>query len=165
MRPDPGDVLSGIERLLLQDIVPALAGSPYLQEQATMAGVLIQHMKNAWPTLHLNAGAEHDDLVATIERVVDRLAGCDDRRLGEWVRAGRAALAGSVFDPRTRRLDEVMAGDRELRRILCELIEKLGDRREGEDPHVVTARHEIDSYLARYAVRESDLVRALGLGW
>jgi len=164
MRPDPSDLLAGVQRLLAQEIVPALAGTPYLQEQATMACVLLEHCRNLWPRLHLVVAAEHDDLCRTLDRLAPVLAAGD---------AGLAALAEEVraMLDRDRRaatdrpLTEVLETDRGLRELVARATRLLGEPVAGESVERRTARAEISAYLCRFAAREADLVSALGLGW
>ena len=165
MRPDPSDLIAGVQRLLAQEIVPALADTPYLQEQATMACVLLENCRNLWPRLHLVVGAEHDDLCATLDRLAPPLAAAADTGLAALAREVRAAIDRDRSAATDRPLTEVLETDRGLRELVSRATRLLGDPVAGESVERRTARDEISAYLCRFAAREADLVSALGLGW
>jgi hypothetical protein len=165
MRPDPSDLLAGVQRLLAQEIVPALAGTPYLQEQATMACVLLEHCRNLWPRLHLVVTAEHDDLRRTLERLAPVVAAAGDAALAALAQEFGATLDRDRSVATDRPLTDVLESDRGLRELVSRATRLLGEPVTGESVERRTARDVISAYLCRFAAREADLVSALGLGW
>src|SRR5690606_8928266 len=60
MRPDLDDILSGVQRLLMNDFIPTLAATtPFLAEQAMYANLMLEYCKKAWPRMHLALAEEH----------------------------------------------------------------------------------------------------------
>jgi len=173
MRPDPSDLLAGVQSLLTQDLVPALGDTPYLQEQATMASLLLEQVKQIWPRLHLSIAAEHDDLRATVERLRDEARECEDPRLRASVEPlAAAAERGAAANVATHALTEVLEADRALRAALVLWIRALRDFGSQPSPaspadgeQLSRARGVADAYLVRFAARQRELVSGLGLGW
>jgi hypothetical protein len=165
MRPDLSDILAGVQRLLAQEIVPALGGSPYLQEQATMACVLLEHCRNLWPRIHLAVASEHADLCATLDRLPPLLTAAGKPALGVLAEELRTTLDRDRSLASSRPLTAVLEVDRGLRELLSRATRLLGEPAPGENAACNAARDEIAAYLRRFAAREAELVSALGLGW
>jgi hypothetical protein len=168
MRPDLGDVLAGVQRLLSDEIYPALAASPYQQEQLTFASLLLELVKNSWARAHLAIAAEHGDLRATLSRVAECLAPVAGGELETFARSVREKLADTPASVVQHPLDEILAAGRTLREAVSAgvvLLDAQDAAGAADEAPRARARAEIDAYLCRFAERESAWVGGLGLGW
>jgi len=164
MRPDLGDILSGIQRLLTNDLVPALAATPFLAEQSMYATLVLEYCKKAWPGLHLALAEEHGDLLATLGTAAERLA--QDSTAHALATAIRGELDGDVAGVTTSTLDVLAKRNESLRALVSRAIELLDAGTEpaaGSPLHA--ARATIDAYLARHAARQHRELELLGLSW
>jgi hypothetical protein len=165
MRPSLDDILSGVQRLMQNDLVPALAATPFLAEQALYATLLLEYGKKLWPRLHLTLAEEHGDLRATLAAVVAELRPQS---------ADGASLAGAVaaqldeppIDLSTSTLDVLAQRNAALRGTVSEIVALL-DAHTTEPPSapLEAARATIDAYLQRHAARQHHELEALGLSW
>lgn len=166
MRPDLSDLLSGVQRLLQGEIVPALS-DPFAQEQATFAFLLLEYVKKAWPREHLVVREEHEDLCATLAEITTRAAELPSAEARALADALGALTAASDVPASEVPLDSLLAADRERRAALEKAVE-LVDRLEqgtGSGPSIEALRASIDGYLARQAARHEAALRVLGVGW
>jgi hypothetical protein len=104
MRPGLDDILAGVQRLLQNDIVPALLAAPFVAEQALYATVLLEYAKKLWPRLHLALAEEHGDLRATLSAVVAPLR-AESIDGGTLAAAIAADLDGATTDVAATTLD------------------------------------------------------------
>ncbi|MBY0273941.1 hypothetical protein K2Z84_01275 [Candidatus Binatia bacterium] len=176
MRPDLDDVLSGVQRLLLNDFLPALAASaPFLAEQAMYANLLLEYGKKTWPTLHLALAEEHGDLCATLASAAGALRG--DTRASELVGAIDAATTSAVTDVTRTSLDALAARNRTLRELVSRVVILLDAQESAASDHPQRATHSAadgprhaaraatDTYLVRAARRQYANLQQLGLIW
>ena len=61
MRPDLGDILSAVQRLLQAEVGPAVS-DPFVAEQLMYASLLLEYAKKAWPGEHLAVAEALDRL-------------------------------------------------------------------------------------------------------
>ena len=167
MRPDIDDVLSGVQRLLLNDFLPALAASaPLLAEQAMYANLILEYGKKLAPTQHLALAEEHGDLCATLGSSAAALRA--DTAATDVVAAIDAELAAGRTDVAGTTLDVVATRNRALRELVSRVIVHL-DRH--DDPASVAAaahgvaRATTDAYLVRAADRQYAALQQRGLIW
>lgn len=176
MRPDLDDVLSGVQRLLLNDFLPALAAAePFLAEQAMYANLILEYCKKSWPTLHLSLAEEHGDLCATLAVAAGALRG--DGRAVEVVGAVDAATTSGVTDVTSTSLDALAARNGMLRELVSRVVILLDAQESAasDDPQRATspvtdgarqaARAATDAYLVRAARRQYANLQQLGLIW
>jgi len=165
MRPDIDDILSGVQRLLQSEFVPALMQSaPFLAEQAMYATLVLEYCKKTWPRLHLVLAEEHGDLNATLAIAVDHLAGDDAGHA--LATAIRAELSGDVTSVATSTLDVLARRNESLRALVSRVVELLDARVEAAaGTPLAAARASTDAYLARHAARQYAELQALGLNW
>lgn len=165
MRPDLDDILSGVQRLLQTDFVPALMQSaPFLAEQAVYATLVLEYCKKTWPRLHLVLAEEHGDLNATLGTAADQLAG--DPAGHALATAIHAELASDVTSVATSTLDVLARRNESLRALVSRVVELLDERPALEaGSALAAARATTDAYLARHAARQYAELQALGLNW
>ncbi|HEY8517211.1 MAG TPA: hypothetical protein VIS07_17010 [Candidatus Binatia bacterium] len=161
-RPDLADILSGVQRLLVNDVVPALADQPFLAEQAMYASVVLEYCKKTWTRAHLAFAEEHADLRATLETVLQALRDEPDAR--ELCATVARALEDARCDVATTALDVVAEHARTLRGEVSRVVAWLGDR-PASTPATQAVRAATDGYLARLAERQQRELQALGISW
>lgn len=165
MHPDLDDVLSGVQRLLLNDFLPALAApEPFLAEQAMYANLILEYCKKSWPALHLRLAEEHGDLCATLGAAAGALR---DAAYGRAVAAAiEAELAGGATDVARTSLDALSARNRALRELVSRVVIVLdAETSAASDPSHRNARAATDAYLVRAARRQYVNLQQLGLIW
>jgi uncharacterized protein YdbL (DUF1318 family) len=167
MHPDIDDVLSGVQRLLLNDFVPTLAASaPFLAEQAMYANLILEYCKKRAPEQHLALAEEHGDLCATLDGTAAALR--SDTAASDVVAAIDAELASGRTDVARTTLDTVATRNRALRELVSRVVVYLDHHDEPASPAVavrVVARRTTDAYLVRAADRQYAALQQLGLIW
>lgn len=165
MRPDLDDVLSGVQRLLLNDFVPALARvEPFLAEQAMYANLILEYCKKSWPTLHLVLAEEHGDLCATLTAAAGALR--DDGSASETVAAIDRELASGITEVARTSLDALAARNRALRDVVSRVVILLDAQPTSAAASAhKAARSVTDAYLVRAASRQYASLQQLGLIW
>lgn len=164
MRPDLDDVLSGLQRLLMNDFVPALAATqPFLAEQAMYANLLLEYCRKSAPALHLALAEEHGDLRATLAAAAAALRG--DTAAHDIVAALDADLATGALDVARTTLDQLAARNRELRDLVSRVVVFLGAGAGESGGTRTAARAATDAYLVRAAGRQYADLQQLGLIW
>lgn len=165
MRPDLGDVLSAVQRLLQAEVAPALA-DPFVAEQVMYASLLLEYAKKAWPAEHVAVAAEHQDLDSTLRALLQPLAALPGEAPAVLLREVRAHLGASAGLGPSARLDDVRSRDREGRALLDRAI-GLGSpspERAGVDARALL-RSMTDAYLVRAARRQEAAIALLGFTW
>lgn len=165
MRPDLDDVLAGLQRLLVNDFLPALAASqPFLAEQAMYANLLLEYCRKSWPLVHLALAEEHGDLCATLAAAAGALRADADAR--DLVAALDAELTAGATRVAETPLDQLAARNRALRDLVSRIVVFLDahDDVQAGSPGA-TARAATDAYLARAADRQYADLQQLGLIW
>jgi len=157
MRPDIDDILSGVQRLLQNDLVPALAAQPFLVEQAMYANLILEYCKKTWTRAHLALAEEHADLRDTLLAATRELA--IDPAAADLTAGIRRALDEAACDVAATTLDVVAARNRALREQVTRAVEYL----EAHPRPAASAR--IEAYLARLAQRQYRELQQLGLTW
>ncbi|MFM7142372.1 MAG: hypothetical protein ACKOCT_14585 [Alphaproteobacteria bacterium] len=165
MRPDLGDILSAVQRLLQSEVGPAVS-DPFVAEQLMYASLLLEYAKKAWPLEHVAVSDEHRDLDATLRAVMPHLAALPGESASRLLREVRSHLGGSAAVAATEPLDAVLARDREGRALLDRAIPLGGpsDDRAGADARG-RLREAIDAYLVRSARRQEAAIALLGFAW
>jgi hypothetical protein len=165
MRPDLGDVVAGVQRLLQNEMVPAL-GDPYLQEQAAYASLLLEYVKSAWTREHIAIAEEHADLAACLRAIGSALRANEDAPAQLLADEVSAALEAHVAPVADTPLDRVLEVDRERRALLEQALRLLdGPAPAPAGRPIAAARDAIDGYLVRTAGRRDAVLRALGVSW
>ena len=163
MRPDPDDLLSGVQRLLLNDFLPALAATaPFLAEQAMYANLLLEYCRKSGPGLHLALAEEHGDLRATLGTAAGALRA--DSAARDVVSALDAGLSDAATDVTRTTLDALAARNRTLRELVSRVVVFLDAQSDAGDARQ-TARAATDAYLVRAADRQYASLQQLGLIW
>lgn len=157
-RPGLDDVLSGVQRLLQTEIVPALAEQPFLVEQVMYATAVLEYCKKAWPRAHLALAEEHTDLCATLRAVAEQAREVEDA--GAFAAELRAAVEAEASDPAATPLDVLAEKNRTLRKEVSRAVQRLAER-----PDAGEARRLLDAYLARLAARQRAELELLGINW
>lgn len=164
MRPDLDDILSGVQRLLTGDLVPALTGSPFLVEQAMYAALVLDYCRKSLPRVHLELAEEHADLRDTLGRASAHLRDAD-AELGAEI---ELALRDASVDVAVTPLDVVAEDNRVLRGLVDRAVALLAEREQdaaAPGSPLALARSEIDAYLVRLAARQGRALATLGLSW
>ena len=163
MRPDPDDLLSGVQRLLLNDFLPALAATaPFLAEQAMYANLLLEYCRKSGPGLHLALAEEHGDLRATLGTAAGALR--PDATARDVVSALDAGLSDAATDVTRTTLDALAARNRALRELVSRVVVFLDAQPDAGDARQA-ARAATDAYLVRAADRQYASLQQLGLIW
>lgn len=160
MRPDLGDILSGLQRLLQNDLVPGLA-TPFLAEQAMYATLVLEYCKKTWPRVHLALAEEHGDLRATLDALASQLGALPTAT--DLAATIRKALAANAVDVAATTLDVVEEKNRALNEVVSEAVLLLDAHAENGTSDA--ARATVDAYLRRHATRQKRELDALGLSW
>jgi len=165
MRPDLDDVLAGLQRLLLNDFLPALATSaPFLAEQAMYANLLLEYCRKSWPRLHLALAEEHGDLCATLGASAGALR--EEAAAKDLVAAVDAELVHGATDVTRTALDALAARNRTLRDLVARAVKLLDEPPEPPSGSAWSAaRAAVDAYLVRAAGRQYADLQQLGLIW
>ena len=155
MRPDLGDVLSTVQRLLQAEISPALE-DPFVREQVMYATLLLEYAKKAWPIEHRAIADEHRDLDTTLRALLPHLASLPGDVPAGNARADRPDAA----------LDAIMERDRGGRQLVDRAV-ALGTP--SSERVAADARERlhttIDGYLVRSASRQEAAIALLGFAW
>ncbi len=163
MRPDLDDLLAGLQRLLMNDFVPALATTaPFLAEQAMYANLLLEYCRKSAPGLHLALAEEHGDLRATLGTTAGALRADPDTR--DVVTALDAELSGTATDVTRTTLDALAARNRTLRELVSRVVVFLDAQSDAGGANQA-ARAATDAYLVRAADRQYASLQQLGLIW
>jgi hypothetical protein len=165
MRPDLDDVLAGLQRLLLNNLLPALATSaPFLAEQAMYANLLLDYCRKSWPRLHLALAEEHGDLCATLAAAAGALR--PEAAARDLVAAVDGELAQGAADVTRTALDALAARNRTLRDLVARTVALLDAQAELPSGSAwAAARAAVDAYLVRAAGRQYADLQQLGLIW
>ena len=165
MRPDLGDVLSTVQRLLQAEISPALE-DPFVREQVMYATLLLEYAKKAWPIEHRAIADEHRDLDTTLRALLPHLASLPGDVPAGLLRDVRAHLAASSADRPDAALDAIMERDRGGRQLVDRAV-ALGTP--SSECVAADARERlhttIDGYLVRSASRQEAAIALLGFAW
>lgn len=163
MRPDIDDLLSGVQRLLMNDFLPALATTaPFLAEQAMYANLLLDYCRKSGPGVHLALAEEHGDLRATLGTAAGALRAEPTAR--DVVAALDTELSGAATDVTRTTLDALATRNRTLRELLSRVIVFL-DAQSDAGAARQAARAATDAYLVRAADRQYASLQQLGLIW
>jgi len=165
VRPDLGDILSAVQRLLQAEVMPAVS-DPFVAEQLVYASLLLEYAKKAWPQEHQVVGEEHRDLDSTLRALMPLLASLPGSTAADLLRDVRGHLGASSADGPGASLDAVLARDREGRGLLDRAIPlgRPSDERAGADART-RLRSTIDAYLERAARRQEAAIALLGFSW
>jgi hypothetical protein len=163
MRPNLDDILAGVQRLLQNDLVPALATTPFLAEQAMYATLLLEYGKKLWPRLHLALAEEHGDLRATLATVVAQLAA--DPAAATLAIAIERQLLEPTTDVASSTLDVLAARNASLRDAVSQAVALLDEREAEHAAPLEAVRATIDAYLQRHAARQYHELEVLGISW
>ncbi|MEW6268289.1 MAG: hypothetical protein AB1689_03210 [Thermodesulfobacteriota bacterium] len=161
-RPDIDDILSGVQRLLMNDLAPALAEQPFLAEQAMYASLVLEYCKKAWPRAHVTLAEEHADLRATLDAVGRALR--EDADAHERCGTIGRALDETRCEVASTALDVVAAYNRTLRAEVSRIVTWL-EGRPASTPATLAARAATDAYLGRLADRQHRELQTLGISW
>ena len=165
MRPDLGDVLSAVQRLLQSEVAPSVT-DPFVAEQLLYASLLLEYAKKAWPLEHISVAEEHRDLDTTLRALMPSLASLPGETAAELLREVRGHLGASAADGTELSLEQVLARDREGRGLLDRAI-PLGAAsadRAGAEART-RLRSTVDAYLVRAARRQEAAISLLGFSW
>jgi hypothetical protein len=165
MRPSLDDILSGVQRLLQNDLVPALVATPFLVEQTLYATLLLEYGKKLSPRLHLVLAEEHGDLRATLAAVVAPLRS-DSPDGATLAGAITGRLDDTTSDVASSTLDVLAQRNVSLRALVSEVVALL-DAHDTPSPSAPfeAARAIIDAYLRRHAARQHHELQVLGVSW
>lgn len=164
MRPDLGDILSAVQRLLQSEVAPSVA-DPFVAEQLMYATLLLEYAKKAWPVEHESVVEEHRDLDSTLRALMPLLAALPGPAASDLLRDVRGHLAASSADG-SKPLDAILSRDREGRGLLDRAVPlgRSSAERAGADARA-RLRETVDGYLVRAARRQEEAIALLGFSW
>lgn len=163
MRPDMSDLLGGIQRILMEDILPDLS-TDQGREKLTSVLFLLQHCMSRWEGVLPYMREEYEDLSGAISRIAAEEVG--DEGSGEIAEllAGVRTLAEETpgtelgFEAQKQAL-------RSRREILSRLVRILAAMDPGEDTALGRVRREIYGYIRRQLPRNREWVQAGEIVW
>jgi hypothetical protein len=165
MHPNVGDLILGIKRSLMEEILPAVS-TPYAREQLAFAALFCDHLAARWDGAHLFIMAEYDDLRATLATAVD---------IGRRCPTPSQPLA-TVLDATEVALFATQSGDGQPLRVIdtaiAELkgnVVRLREACDHGDPADDSVRGEmrqtLRAYMRRQLAREEEWVSTTPIGW
>lgn len=163
MRPDMSDLLEGIQRILMEDILPDLS-TDQGREKLTSVLFLLQHCISRWEGVLPFMREEYEDLSGAISRIAVEEIG--DEGSGEIaeILAGVRTLAEET--PGTDLTFEAQKEAlRSRREILSRLVKILAAMDPGEDTALGRVRQEIYGYIRRQLPRNREWVQAGEIVW
>jgi hypothetical protein len=165
MHPNVGDLILGIKRSLMEEILPAV-GTAYAREQLAFAALFCDHVAARWDSAHLFIAAEYDDLRATLAAAVD---------IGRRGRTPRPALTAAL-DATEVALFAAPSGSAhalrvvdtaivELKGHVVRLLEACDDGDAAGDPECAELRQTLRAYMRRQLGREEEWISTTPIGW
>jgi hypothetical protein len=165
MHPDVGDIIIGIKRSLMEEILPAVA-TPFAREQLAFAALLCDHLAARWDGAHLFITAEYDDLRRTLATAVEigRRCAAPRANLTAGLDGADGALAATTAGGAQplRALESASAG---LKGSVVRLLEACNDG-DAADPAVLAEmRRTLRAYMRRQLCREEEWISTTPVGW
>ena len=164
MHPDVGDLILGIKRSLMEEILPAVS-TAYAREQVAFAALFCDHVAARWDSAHLFIIAEYDDLRATLAAVVEiGRHGTPGEHLAAALEATDAALFAtrSCGGQSLRTLEAAIVG---LKSSVARLLDAC-DRGDAADAAQRTEmRQTLRACMRRQLGREEEWVSTTPIGW
>ena len=163
MRPDMRDILSGIQRVLMEDILPDLA-TDQGRERLTTVLFLLQHCMSRWERVLPFMQEEYADLRGVLENIDANIAGDRNSEAVAELMAGVKTLMADDLgpDPSFEALGDALRARRE---ILSRLVKILAARDLDEDSALGGVRREIYGYIRRQLPRNREWVQAGEIVW
>jgi len=165
MHPDVGDLLQGIRRSLMEEILPAVS-TTYAREQLAFAALFCDHMAARWDSVHLFVTAEFDDLRTTLAAAVDigRRCRTPAQHLAAALDSTAAALVATQGHG-AQPLRALKATIAELKENLVRLLEVSDGGNSADHDVLVEMRQTLRAYMRRQLGREEEWVSTTPIGW
>ena len=165
MHPDVGDLILGIKRSLMEEILPAV-GTAYAREQLAFAALFCDHVAARWDRTHIFVIAEFDDLRTTLATAIASGRGCRPPRapLTAALDSANAALIATGADT-AQPLRVLQRAVAELKACLVRLLEACDDRDATDGEWRAAMRESLRAYMRRQLAREEDWVSTTPIGW
>ena len=163
MRPDMRDLLGGIQRVLMEDILPDLA-TDQGRERLTSVLFLLQHCMARWDRVLPYMQEEYADLRGVLENIDANGAGDGN---SEGVAELMAEVKTLVADDPEGDLSFDALGDalRARREVLSRLVKTLAARELDEESANGRIRREIYGYIRRQLPRNREWVQVGEIVW
>lgn len=164
MRPNVGDILGGVQRTLMEEILPDLA-TDRGRERLTSVLFLLQHCMARWDRVDGFLKEEDADLSATVSRIAaERAAVGGTGVLAEIMREFESAAASSESEPADD-IEARRASIRHRRGLIASLLGELA----GLDLEAGSARdrcrREALGYARRQIGRDREWVQVGEITW
>jgi len=164
MHPDIGDLIVGIKRSLVEEILPAVS-TAYAREQLAFAALFCDHIAARWDRAHLFVMAEFDDLRATLAAAVAQGRRC--RSAGAPLLAALDAaddvLATGTVAAQPLRILQATAA--ELKARIVRLLDAVEADHGDDSAALAEIRGTLHSYMRRQLAREEEWVSTTPIGW
>ncbi|MDP3937106.1 MAG: hypothetical protein Q8R92_03115 [Deltaproteobacteria bacterium] len=165
MRPDVSDILSGIQRTLMEEILPDLA-SDRGRERLTSVLFLLQHCMARWDRVGGFLKEEHDDLSGVLERIAAaRAAGEATGPLADILREIESAVATAPGNEAPDAIEELRASVRERRAMLASLLGRIVGADLPDGSALAHCRREAHGYVGRQINRDREWVQVGEIVW
>lgn len=165
MHPDVGDLILGIKRSLMEEILPAV-GTAYAREQLAFAALFCDHVAARWDRAHLFVIAEFDDLGATLAAAIGSGRRC--RTPSALLTAALDAADVALFAARSHTgqpLRVLQGAIAELKACLVRLLEGCDDGDAADGELRAEMRETLRAYMRRQLAREEEWVSTTPIGW
>jgi hypothetical protein len=165
MHPNVGDLILGIKRSLMEEILPAVS-TAYAREQLAFAALFCDHIAARWDSAHLFVTAEHDDLRTTLTAAVEIGRRCRTPSLQFTTVLDATEVALSAPQPCTapslRVLETAIA---DMKGSVVRLLE-AGDSGDAADAaRRAEMRQTLRAYMHRQLGREEEWISTTPIGW
>ncbi|MBI1886422.1 MAG: hypothetical protein HYS09_08970 [Chloroflexi bacterium] len=154
MRPDIGDILAGVQRIMTQEIVPALPPG-YLREKAMYTLFLLEHCRARWHLAPAYLRDENAALHHTLQRLLE--VARDDLPAG---------LAAEIEEFSPADADSPVPALQEENLRLREQMSRVRDAADSAPPRVrERVRKEIAAFARKQLEREREWVKVGEVVW
>ena len=164
MHPDVGDLILGIRRSLMEEILPAVT-TPYAREQLAFAALFCDHLAARWDGAHLFIIAEYDDLRTTLAAAVEiGRRGTPSAQLATVLDATDVALFAtqSGGGQSLRALEMAIA---ELKGSVVRMLKACGGGDAADATLRAEMRQTLRAYMRRQLGREEEWISTTPIGW
>lgn len=167
MRPDMNDILGGIQRTLMEEILPDL-NTDRGRERLTSVLFLLQHCMARWDRVGAFLAEEHADLCDLFGGIAaERASGAAAGRLAEILHGIEAAAAPAPGPgaAETLSIEALRESVRERRTAVASLLRELAAMELAPESPLARCRREAYGYAWRQIKRDREWVEVGEIRW